>query len=111
MQKAKTATSYMALLGFLTALCGLLQTMWSTAPWWVKSSAPTTMMIAAADDDDEPVVESISVEESAGLPVGIWILAAGIVIGGAGLTVRLILPRVEKEVARKQEEVRKDLLL
>lgn len=119
MERAKKATSYMALLGFLTALCGLLQTVWSTAPWWVEDKDPVPMatmiphMIPMADDDDDdaPVAEAAVEAKQRGIPVGVWILAIGIVVGGAGLIVRLILPRVEKEVARRQEKIKKQLLL
>lgn len=53
-------TSTVALFGFLTALVGLFQVMWTQEPWWVKDRAEAPVAAAADPGDGEPVFEQMS---------------------------------------------------
>lgn len=61
-----------ALVAGVTALGSFLNTMWTTAPWWVQQSkataeAATTMSAVAADSTSEPVVMAMALPPELGL--------------------------------------------
>jgi hypothetical protein len=103
MQKA---TNWAALLGFLTALSGLLQVMWTTTPWWKKDKAVEVVTVSKPPRPHhankggyppmagEPVAETMSSERKVRFTQwGYYLIVIGVVAGlsagGYKLVVRL----------------------
>lgn len=99
--KAETATNWVALLGFLTAFCGMAQTMWTTSPWWRKDKSATAASKIVSEDD--LTAEKMS-EEVAVAPIGAYVMVCGMGILAAGMTARFALRRkrlIEEDVAKR----------
>lgn len=82
-------TNVVALFGFLTALVGLFQVMWTQEPWWVRDRAEAPV---ATSGDGEPVVEqSVAPEEPTRW--GYYLMVGGVVVGGSILGYELARKR------------------
>jgi len=105
--KAETATKYVALLGFLTAFCGMAQTMWTTSPWWRADKKAKEKVLdydnppAAAGEDDWGYVElTVASEEQTPTSIGVY----GMLIGAVLLTIGLIINFILGRNRRKREK-------
>jgi hypothetical protein len=91
----KKATNLTALFGFLTAVVGLFQVMWTTEPWWHKDNAAVATAaerppVPPEAEDDPHMLMAQGTPTEAPMKWGYYLIGLGVAAAVLAVGYRLV---------------------